>query len=82
MTLPLRMDRMHAKTQSETSNISCPQELHVDEEDWRVADPNLYPQTYRTKEQISILKLGIGKENVSLTFRRSVVDLRSGQDAN
>jgi len=59
MMLPLRMDRMHATKQSETLNISCPQELHVDEEDWTVADPNLYPQTYRTKEQISILKLRI-----------------------
>lgn len=44
-TLPLRMDRMHVKEQSETSNISCPQELHVDEEDWTVACPNLYPQS-------------------------------------
>lgn len=53
--LPLRMDRMHVKEQSETSKISCPQELRVDEEDSTVACPNLYPQSYLTKEQISIL---------------------------
>lgn len=52
MMLPLRMDRMHVKEQSETLNISCPQELHGDEADWTDAYPNLYPQSYLQKGKL------------------------------
>jgi len=45
MMLPLRMDGRHVRKQTDTLNISCPQELIGNEEDWTSSNPKAYPQT-------------------------------------
>ena len=45
MMLPLSMDEMHVTKQTDTLNISCPQELNGDEEDWSSSNPKVYPQS-------------------------------------